>query len=104
MIAFKLKLLMNKTHKKKTKKKNPEKRTPQWLTKPPKLLSSNRIPIMANRDYRTKNPIEIYSEMIKNKPYDFEFLIRKIFQREIPQIYEYYLASYLALHLQYDRT
>lgn len=55
---------------------------------------------MANRDYRTKNPIEIYSEMIKNKPYDFEFLIRKIFQREIPQIYEYYLASYLALHLQ----
>lgn len=58
MIAFKLKLLMNKTHKKKhQKKKNPEKRTPQWLTKPPKLLSSNRIPIMANRDYRTKNPI-----------------------------------------------
>lgn len=56
---------------------------------------------MANRDYRTKNPIiEFYSEMIKNKPYDFEFLIRKIFQREIPQIYEYYLASYLALHLQ----
>lgn len=60
---------------------------------------------MANRDYRTKNPIiEFYSEMIKDKPYDFEFLIRKIFQREIPQIYEYYLASYLALHLQYDRT
>lgn len=67
---------MNKTHKKKTpKKKQTQKRehhSDQLVTHktPPKLLSSNRIPIMANRDFRTKNPIEIYSEMIKNKPYD----------------------------------
>lgn len=93
MIAFKLKLLMNKTHKKNTKKKKqPRKENTTVTHKTPQTFESN---------FSIK---KIYSEMIKNKPYDFEFLIRKIFQREIPQIYEYYLASYLALLLQYDRT